>query len=89
MLKISRLETRFQEIVFLLTITFSLSIAFGGIFYLTLTPSNFINATGITGAALIGKGFTSFGYTYFFLVVFSLASGALGLGHCQHFSRRF
>lgn len=80
MLKISRLETRFQEIVFLLTITFSLSIAVGGVFYLSLTPDNFISAAGLTGSAMIAKGFSSFGYTYFFLVIFLLHMGHLALG---------
>ena len=79
MLKISRLETRFQEIVFLLTITFSLSIFVGGIFYLKLNPQNFLNATGTLGSSLIESGFRSFGYTYFFIVVFLLHMGHFAL----------
>ena len=63
MLKISRLETKFQEIVFLLTITFSLSVAVGGIFYLGLTTENFISVSGETGSSLIRSGFSSFGYS--------------------------
>ena len=80
MLKISRLETRFQEIIFLMTITFSLSIFVGGIFYLSLTPQNFISAAGLLGSKMIIKGFSSFGYTYFFLVIFLLHMGHLALG---------
>ncbi len=80
MLKISRLETRLQEIIFLLTITFSLSIAVGGLFYLSLSPQNFINAAGSTGSAMIQKGFSSFGYTYFFFVIFVLHMGHMTLG---------
>ena len=57
MLKISRLETRFQEIVFLLTITFSLAIAVGGIFFLNLNPVNFVKAYGESGSSLIMRGF--------------------------------
>lgn len=79
MLKISRLETRFQEIVFLLTITFSLSIAVGGVFYLNLNSENFINAAGLAGSSFIQKGFSSFGYSYFFFVVFLLHMGHLAL----------
>jgi hypothetical protein len=79
MLKISRLETRFQEIVFLLTITFSLSVAVGGLFYLSLSPAGFVSATGSAGSALIQKGFVNFGYTYFFLVIFILHMGHLTL----------
>jgi DNA segregation ATPase FtsK/SpoIIIE-like protein len=79
MLKISRLETRFQEIVFLLTITFSLSVAVGGLFYLSLNPENFLSATGQLGSGMIAKGFSSFGYTYFFIVVFLLHMGHLTL----------
>lgn len=80
MLKISRLETRFQEIVFLLTITFSLSIAVGGIFYLNLSQGNLISAAGSTGSSLIQRGFSNFGYTYFFFVIFLLHMGHLALG---------
>lgn len=79
MLKISTLETRFQEIVFLLTITFSLSVAVGGVFYLGLSPDNFVQAFGQTGSNLIAKGFNSFGYTYFFFVIFLLHMGHLTL----------
>ncbi len=79
MLKISRLETRFQEIVFLLTITLSLSIAVGGLFYLSLSGTNFVSATGVTGSSLIKSGFQSFGYTYFFFVIFILHMGHLTL----------
>ncbi len=80
MLKISRLETRFQEIVFLLTITFSMTIAVGGVFYLSLQPQNFIQAFGVKGSSLIASGFSSFGYTYFFFVVFLLHIGHMVLG---------
>ncbi len=80
MLKISRLETRLQEIIFLLTITFSLSIAVGGLFYLTLSPQNFLNAAGMTGSYMISSGFSGFGLTYFFFVVFTLHMGHLTLG---------
>lgn len=86
MLKISRLETRFQEIVFLLTITFALSVAIGGIFYLSLSPQGFISAAGLTGSSLIAKGFGSFGYTYFFIVIFMLHMGHLTLG-TSHYLR--
>lgn len=84
MLKISRLETRFQEIVFLLTITFSLSVAIGGLFYLSLSSAGFISAAGVTGSSLIQKGFSSFGYTYFFFVIFLLHMGHLALGTAHY-----
>ena len=84
MLKISRLETRFQEIVFLLTITFSLSVAVGGLFYLSLSTGGFISAAGHTGSSLIQKGFELFGYTYFFFVVFMLHMGHLALGTAHY-----
>jgi len=85
MLKISRLETRFQEIVFLLTITFSLSVAVGGFFYLSLSPQGFLSATGSAGSSLISNGFSSFGYTYFFIVIFLLHMGHLTLATAQTF----
>lgn len=77
MLKISRLETRFQEIIFLLTIMFALSVAVGGALYIYLTPANMIHATGLTGSYLVRLGFSSFGYTYFFIVILSLHMGHL------------
>ncbi len=79
MLRISRLETRFQEIVFLLTITFALSTAVGGVFYLSLNPVNFISAVGLSGSSLIASGFKFFGYTYFFSILFLLHMGHLAL----------
>lgn len=79
MLKISRLETRFQEIVFLLTITFALSVAVGGVLYLHLATANFLNATGVTGSYFVRLGFSSLGYTYFFLVILALHMGHLVL----------
>ena len=85
MLKISRLETKFQEIVFLLTITFSLSVAVGGIFYLGLTTENFISVSGETGSSLIRSGFSSFGYSYFFFIIFMLHMGHLVLGTANYF----
>ncbi len=85
MLKISRLETRFQEIVFLLTITFSLSVAVGGFFYLSLSSKGFLTATGATGSSLISSGFSSFGYTYFFIVIFLLHMGHLTLATSHTF----
>lgn len=85
MLKISRLETRFQEIVFLLTITFSLSVAVGGFFYLSLSPKGFLSATGSTGSSLISSGFSFFGYTYFFIVIFLLHMGHLTLATAHTF----
>ena len=80
MLKISRLETPFQEIVFLLTMLGSLSVAIGGLFYLHLNQENFVMASGALGSSLISKGFNCFGYTYFFLVAFILHMGHLTLG---------
>ena len=80
MLKISRLETPFQEIVFLLTMLGSLSVAIGGLFYLHLSQENFVMASGALGSSLISKGFNCFGYTYFFLVAFILHMGHLTLG---------
>jgi DNA segregation ATPase FtsK/SpoIIIE-like protein len=84
MLRISKLETRFQEVVFLLTITSSLSIAIGGVFYLCLSSAGFISAAGLTGSSLIEKGFMSFGYTYFFFVIFMLHMGHLALATAHY-----
>ena len=85
MLKISRLETKFQEIVFLLTITFALSVFVGGFFYLALTTANFISVAGETGSSMIKSGFNSFGYSYFFYVIFILHMGHLMLGTANYF----
>ena len=78
-MKISRLETRFQEVVFILTMTFALSITVGGWFYLSLSPQNFFSAAGILGSKFIASGFSSFGYTYFAFVLFLLHMGHLTL----------
>ncbi len=85
MLKISRLETRFQEIVFLMTITFALSTAVGGVFYLTLNPENFVGAMGVNGSAIIASGFKLFGFTYFFSILFVLHMGHLALATSLYF----
>lgn len=79
MLKISKLETRFQEIVFLVTIALALSAAAGGLFYLTLNPESFMSAMGQSGSALIRLGFKLFGLTYFLTVIFLLHMGHLVL----------
>ncbi len=85
MLKVSRLETPFQEIVFLLTIIFSLSIAVGGIFYLNLSPESFVSAAGQTGSSLIQGGIKVFGYSYFFFTLFFLHMGHLILSTSHSF----
>ena len=79
MLKISRLETPFQEILFLLTIVFSVSITVGGFLYLGLSHESFINATGSVGSTLIQWGFDGFGWAYFFFIVLFLHMGHLAL----------
>ena len=83
MFNISRLETRFQEIVFLLTVMLAMSIAVGGLFYLHLIPENFLAVTGVTGGKLIKTGFRNFGYTYFLFTIFVLHIGHLVLGHAH------
>ena len=85
MLKVSRLETPFQEIVFLLTIIFSLSIGVGGIFYLNLSSESFVSATGLSGSSLIHWGFNGFGYTYFLFTLFFLHIGHLTLATSHSF----
>ncbi len=85
MLKVSRLETPFQEIVFLLTVILSLSIGVGGIFYLNLSTQSFISAAGLAGSSLIQWGFNGFGYTYFLFILFLLHIGHLTLATSHSF----
>ena len=94
MLKVSRLETPFQEIVFLLTIVLSLSIGVGGIFFLNLSTQSFVSAAGVAGSSLIQWGFNGFGYAYFLFILFFLHIGHLTLktSHslkelCRHLTR--
>ncbi|MCB0377805.1 MAG: DNA translocase FtsK [Bdellovibrionales bacterium] len=84
MLKISRLETRFQEIIFLLTITFALSITVGGLSYLTMSEQGFLTVAGQSGSSMVKSGFSLFGYSYFFIVLFVLHMGHLALGTAHH-----
>jgi|GEM_PF-2472444 len=86
MMNISRLETRFQEIVFLLTIVLSLTVAVGGIFFLKLSPENFIIVSGAWGSQAIEAGFRGFGYTYFCGSILMLHMGHLILTHASDWS---
>ena len=59
--------------------------AVGGFFYLSLSPKGFLSATGSTGSSLITGGFSSFGYTYFFIVIFLLHMGHMTLATAHTF----
>ena len=65
MFKLSKLETRTQEIVLLLTLVSSLSFIVGGILYLYLSPQIITTFTGNSGTWVIAFLFNEFGYSTF------------------------
>lgn len=84
MLQISKMETRFQEIVFLFTLALSMSLLVSGLFYLTITPE-------VAGALLGGFGykavsglFFTFGYGYFLIPFLIIHIGDLILLRCLY-----
>src|SRR3989344_6926593 len=71
MLRLSRLETRTQEIVLILTVMSAVSLLFGSVFYIYLSPKVIFSITGNSGTRALAYLFHHLGYGTF-LIPFSL-----------------
>ena len=66
---LSRLETRSQEIILLMTLVGCLFIVSGGMFYLILDPKVFSSLLGEYGKQMMDVGLSLFGYAYFGIAI--------------------
>jgi hypothetical protein len=86
MVKISRLETKTQEIVLLLTIVATLSIFVGGLFFLSFSESKLIMVMGSWGASALHSLFSFLGLSMFLLGVIFFWLGRFVLIHTTELS---
>lgn len=66
---LSRLETRSQEVILLVTLVGCLFIVSGGMFYLILDPKVFSSLLGEYGKQMMDVGLSLFGYAYFGIAI--------------------
>lgn len=66
---LSRLETRSQEVILLITLVGCLFIVSGGMFYLILDPKVFSSLLGEYGKQMMDVGLSLFGYAYFGIAI--------------------
>ncbi len=66
---LSRLQTRFQEIILLVTLVGCLFVVSGGMFYLVLDPKVFSSLLGEYGKQMMDIGLSLFGYAYFGIAI--------------------
>lgn len=82
MLQISKMETRFQEIVFLLTLAGSMSLLISGVFFLTISPEVASSLLGGLGYKIVSQLMSTFGYGYFLIPFLIIHIGDLILLRC-------
>ncbi len=74
-MKLANLETKTQEVIFLLTVVGAVTVISGGLFYLLIDPNNLPPIAGVWGSEFLKSIFSLMGYSMFSIAISIFVTG--------------